>query len=247
MRPARLTSRPAAGVRRAVVHHDAVTPPTEHARCAAQVRRHDAYHRNGNGWACIGYHRLVCAHGTVYEGRPLLAVGAHSQPANVDGVGYCLFGAGDDEATPAQLSALAAAIAEDSRTLGRQLVVTHHRAVEPGTTSCPGDGIAEQLDDVRGRVAAASRSSRPAAVPAQRTGPTVTRASAAMRRPTLQLGDRGPHVAHAQRLLRVTVDGHYGARTLAAVRALQTSQRLDVDGLVGPRTWNALHSLAVIV
>jgi uncharacterized protein (TIGR02594 family) len=36
------------------------------------------------------------------------------------------------------------------------------------------------------------------------------------------------------------VDGVWGRRTIAAVKAFQTQQRLEVDGIVGPQTWAAL-------
>ena len=48
-----------------------------------------------------------------------------------------------------------------------------------------------------------------------------------------------------QRLLRqhghtVVVDGIFGPKTDAAVRAFQTAAHLTVDGIVGPQTWGAL-------
>jgi uncharacterized protein (TIGR02594 family) len=65
---------------------------------------------------------------------------------------------------------------------------------------------------------------------------------------TVQLGDRGSDVKRLQILLndkvvprpRLRVDGHFGARTLTAVQALQAQKRLKVDGVVGERTWAAL-------
>jgi peptidoglycan hydrolase-like protein with peptidoglycan-binding domain len=63
----------------------------------------------------------------------------------------------------------------------------------------------------------------------------------------LRSGNRGPAVAALQRNLRVSygytavvVDGVFGPRTHAAVRAFQSRFRLPADGTVGAATWTAL-------
>ena len=43
-------------------------------------------------------------------------------------------------------------------------------------------------------------------------------------------------------LVRVSVDGSYGAATERAVRAFQRKQNLTADGVVGQTTWNALYA-----
>ena len=43
-------------------------------------------------------------------------------------------------------------------------------------------------------------------------------------------------------LVRVSVDGSYGAATERAVRAFQQKQSLTADGVVGQTTWNALYA-----
>ena len=63
---------------------------------------------------------------------------------------------------------------------------------------------------------------------------------AAPARPTLRLGDRGLPVVNVQRLLKVRLDGVFGAETEGAVRRFQAANGLLVDGVVGPRTWALL-------
>lgn len=51
----------------------------------------DAMHR-AKGWACIGYHYVIRTDGTIEEGRPLKAIGAHAKGYNNVSVGICLIG-----------------------------------------------------------------------------------------------------------------------------------------------------------
>ena len=73
---------------------------------------------------------------------------------------------------------------------------------------------------------------------------------AARGRAVLSVGATGPAVTDAQRRLtrqgfRVKADGVFGARTAAAVAAFQRQRGLAPDGVVGPRTWEALDSAVV--
>ena len=63
--------------------------------------------------------------------------------------------------------------------------------------------------------------------------------------PLVQQGSQEHPVQTLQYLLRarghaVTVDGIFGPKTDAAVRAFQNDKHLAVDGIVGPKTWSAL-------
>ena len=63
--------------------------------------------------------------------------------------------------------------------------------------------------------------------------------------PLVRKGDQNHPVKTLQYLLRarghtVTVDGIFGPKTDAAVRAFQQQKGLAVDGIVGPNTWGAL-------
>jgi uncharacterized protein (TIGR02594 family) len=59
----------------------------------------------------------------------------------------------------------------------------------------------------------------------------------------LRLGSRGNDVRRLQLLLCLEPDGHFGSDTDKAVRALQEKSELEVNGVVGPETWQALKQL----
>jgi len=63
--------------------------------------------------------------------------------------------------------------------------------------------------------------------------------------PTLRLGSKGDDVVKLQQALVVAgatlkIDGDFGGKTDAAVRAFQGAHGLTVDGVVGAATWSAL-------
>lgn len=60
--------------------------------------------------------------------------------------------------------------------------------------------------------------------------------------PTLRKGSKGKWVVRLQKELNhgLTVDGLFGAKTEAKVRAWQKAHRLTADGIVGPKTWRSL-------
>lgn len=66
-------------------------------------------------------------------------------------------------------------------------------------------------------------------------------------RSTIRLGSSGHDVIVAQFILKaqgfvLPVDGKFGARTDKVVKAFQRFNGLEVDGIVGPATWEALES-----
>ena len=78
--------------------------------------------------------------------------------------------------------------------------------------------------------------------------PAVTPAPATWKPPaTQQFGSRGDLVRQIQTALKAygfdpgPIDGNFGSKTMAAVRKFQASRHLTQDGIVGPKTWTALH------
>lgn len=67
-------------------------------------------------------------------------------------------------------------------------------------------------------------------------------------KPTIRFGSRGEAVVDLQRKLQtlgynvVIIDGMFGLTTQTAVQAYQRNSGLTPDGIVGPKTWNALDN-----
>lgn len=61
-------------------------------------------------------------------------------------------------------------------------------------------------------------------------------------RPLLRKGSKGEEVKIVQTYVGVTIDGDFGPKTEAAVKAFQRGHGLSADGIVGPYTWEAMLS-----
>ncbi len=78
-----------------------------------------------------------------------------------------------------------------------------------------------------------------------RPTPDLTPEQAAAARPSLRfgMGPGDPAVVFVQQFLRVTpTSGYFGTRTRTAVTAYQRALGIDAIGVVGPRTWAAIHA-----
>lgn len=73
--------------------------------------------------------------------------------------------------------------------------------------------------------------------------PVLIPASDTRARPTLRRGANGELVKEIQAKVGAKVDGDFGPRTEASVRAFQRTRGLVPDGIVGPKTWAALDGV----
>ncbi len=91
------------------------------------------------GWAGIGYHKVILPDGTVADGRPEYAVGAHALGVNRRSIGIVLVGDLDvSRPSPAQMASLVVLTDDLARKYGLSAVnVVGHRDVYKDTT-CPG-------------------------------------------------------------------------------------------------------------
>lgn len=237
-----------------VVHYsdalppDAVGPPDQPDEHEAiqQVRAIQRFHMRVRGWCDIAYHWLIAPDGTVFAGRGVGQVGAHTAGHNTESVGYCFLT--DGPVTDEAKRALIDRIHADRAPLGAPYnKIGPHRAFT--STACPGDTIAAWVD---GGLAAPD-------APLPGTGPPPTTCADLPPGPPpaglslLKLGARGEEVAHLQHLLDGrghppdasrkgdgSWDGIYGAGTEAAVAALQHDAGLVVDGIAGRQVYCAL-------
>ena len=190
----------------------------------------------GNGWIGCGYHFLIRKDGSVWRGRPIDWVGAHTKGANDFSVGVCFEGSYEskDAVMPeAQLQA------------GRELVcylllqypgaaVKRHK--DYCSTDCPGRHF-PFAEIAQGASAAPEQPSKPS-VPAQPESHTL-----------LVKGSKGEEVRAMQRRLislgyscgKYAADGSYGPETVFAVQSFQMDNGLAIDGKCGAKTWAALE------
>ncbi|HSF85444.1 MAG TPA: peptidoglycan recognition family protein [Acidimicrobiia bacterium] len=127
-------------IQQLTVHHTAAVL-SDNSLAPARARQHQNYHQS-LGWPDLAYHFLVDAHGNVYEGRPVSAVG--DTGTNYDPTGHflvCCEANFDEQSVPAaQFSALAGVLAWAAATYGVDPgTIAGHR--DHASTTCPGGNL----------------------------------------------------------------------------------------------------------
>lgn len=88
------------------------------------------------GWLGIGYHYVIHSDGSVFEGRPIDAVGAHARGYNKRSIGVCVVGNFEEERpTLQQQEAVGKLILYLQNKLGRLTIKKHNQVT---ATKCPG-------------------------------------------------------------------------------------------------------------
>ena len=130
-----------------VLHHTGGAPGED-----PDAEEIDAIHRR-LGWTGVGYHFLIRRDGSIEEGRPAFAVGAHAEGANRKSVGVALGGNFcEDDPTAAQLESCAMLLAVLSVAFGFEADAEHiigHRDLAP--TACPGEQLYAKIPELIGK------------------------------------------------------------------------------------------------
>lgn len=139
---------------RIVVHHS-YAPTSAQFAGDKTIKAIWNYHVKDKGWADIGYHFLISPDGTtIYDGRPVDAIGAHTggnPPKCVDrifgntgSVGVCLIGNYDAEKpTTAALNTLAMLIVDlcEKWQIDSRQIYGHCEAWSTPPKTCPGKNL----------------------------------------------------------------------------------------------------------
>ena len=190
------------------------------------------WHVEDKGWDDVGYHFFIRRDGTVQPGRDLEKTPAAQRGHNTGTIAICLHGLAVEKFSKAQFKSVIALCQEIDKACEGQ--VSFHGHCEVSSKTCPVFPYRKVLGlDAHGSMDFAATLSPDLALPADRD------------RPTLRLMDRGPAVLELQHLLsaqgfELEEDRIFGQVTLAAVRKFQDKKKLVADGIVGPKTWEAL-------
>ncbi len=185
------------------------------------------------GWSGAGYNVYVRKDGSVWELRPLWAVGAHARGANSDSIGVCAEGmyhpsdsqAFDRAMSKAQFDAMVRTIRDLLEEYPSIRWIKGHKEVPGSATVCPGDffPLKEIVQAVQDNAAAGEVYS-------------------------MKKGDRGPDVQRLQKILiqlgyplpKYGADGIFGDETLEAVNAFKKTVNLPQNGIVDTATMLAV-------
>lgn len=207
----------------------------DHALCIAMVRSIQGYHMDGNGWIDIGYSMVACPHRKVFVGR-----GPHHLPA-ANGPGwnsghYAVLGlvgtSGLVEPPDGMLLGILDAI-EYLRTKGDAGREIKGHKDDYEHTDCPGDALYAWVE------AGAPRPGKPVHQAGRAVPPwpgRLLRYPPVMRGDDVRLWQREANQAHG---LSLVIDGAYGSVSQEACRRIQRAAGLEVDGIVGEKTWRA--------
>ncbi len=212
---------------------------------------HD-YHKRVRGWSGIGYHFYVRKDGSVWQGRPIDAVGAHTLGYNSDSVAVCFEGNFETEQMNGnQASAGAELVAYIRDKYPSVTKVKGHGELK--NTACPGKNfpydkiLAPKMSENKIKsfqLAAIADGFKLQNYGADGVWGKETEAVAKKAVCKRRLSYKYKQLTRiVQKTVGVTVDGKYGAKTKSAVIAYQLANKLVPDGEWGINCWK--HYLEV--
>ncbi len=195
----------------------------------------------------VPYNVVVHPNGDIFTGRYLNgvpALGAHTGGHNSKSLGIALIGRYDQgiHPTPQAIDSIATVL----NAFGKQGFITKtfnlkSHSDAPFATACCGTNLKSQITSIYGKSNVVGGVFVPQPVPQKPQTPVSTHPAYPM---LLVRGSRNVYVRQFQQRLRdrgwtIGVDGIFGSQTETIVKKFQREKGLQVDGKVGPITWNA--------
>ncbi|MCX7641073.1 MAG: peptidoglycan recognition protein family protein [Elusimicrobiales bacterium] len=137
------------------IHNTAGNYPTSYDDAVIEIQVIQEYHQEGRGWIDIGYHFLVDPIGDIFEGRPILAVGAHVANQNTDNVGISVMGnyhpPVNNEVTESTISSIIKLVKylKDRYKINKTYFYAHR---DLAATDCPGNNVYAKMSYLKTKI-----------------------------------------------------------------------------------------------
>lgn len=134
------------------IHHTAGHYPQTYEDALSEIQFIQDYHQNAKGWIDIGYHFLIDPIGDIFEGRPIMVVGAHVANKNTNNIGISIMGnyhpPVNNEVTDNTINALVTMVKYIKTKYSiPQSEFYGHR--DFSSTDCPGDILYSKIPELR--------------------------------------------------------------------------------------------------
>lgn len=187
------------------------------------------------GYCMIGYNYYVRKDGSVWEGRPVKYEGGNCLGQNRQSIGVCCEGDFDHETMGAkQLNALVELCQYLKKQYGISEVGPH---MKYSSTDCPGKYF--PINEALARIAGGTYNGNVTIAKPSSEDTELAKAAS-------YVGERCTELQTKLTALGYDcggIDGIFGSKTFAAVKAFQKANGLAVDGYAGPDTFNALNKV----
>lgn len=138
-------------VKRQIAIHHTVTPTKDTVPAERRLRGIQSYHQGTRGWCDIGYHLLISGDGRAWEGRPAEVLGSHVGGNNAGTLGISFMGTFSTTTPDSKMLCTGAKLIDwgvktFKMSQRKRSHIKGHREFPRQTTSCPGNGLFNQIN-----------------------------------------------------------------------------------------------------
>jgi N-acetylmuramoyl-L-alanine amidase len=220
--------KPRRTIKRVFIHCSATNLAT-HDDISVIRKWHTSPKPEGRGWNDVGYHGFIKSNGLYQQGRDVSLTPAAQLGNNLETIAICLHGLNKEDFTPAQFATLID-FCNYVNTIYHG-TVTFHGHCEVSDKACPVFNYKDLLRlDEHGRMPESLHMDVPEKL-------QITDVS---KLDVLMVGSHGFLVSEVQEILEIEKTGHFGTELYDSLVEFQLERNLVADGIIGPKTWQAL-------